>query len=210
MAVTKTHPPETVRAALALGITDFGENRVEEGVAKIAAVRLGTWHMVGHVQSRKAREAAGFDYVHSVDGARLAGRLGRFARERQAGAPTPLPVFLECNVSGEAAKYGLRAERFFDDPAQRAALIGEIESILAAEGVRVVGLMTMAPLTPDPETTRPVFQWLRRLRDELARRFPQGNWSHLSMGMSDDFEVAIEEGATHVRIGRAIFGERRA
>jgi pyridoxal phosphate enzyme (YggS family) len=216
MAVTKTHPVETICEALGLGLTDLGENRVEEALPKMAAMRAGsstlhpplaapTWHMIGHVQSRKARDVAEhFAVVHSVDSARLAERLSRFAGERG----NALPVYLECNVSGEASKGGLEAGRFETDTEQAAALEAEIEPLLALPNLSVRGLMTMAPIVEAPEQARPVFHRLRRLRDHLARRFPQTDWTGLSMGMTDDFEVAIEEGATCVRIGRAIFGER--
>ena len=131
--------------------------------------------------------------VHSVDSIKLAGRLSRVCRV----AGRELSILLEVNVAGEASKYGLT-------PAE---LPDAVEAIAALPGLRVCGLMTMAPIVPDPEQARPVFAGLRRLRDDLTRRFPALDWRHLSMGMTDDFEVAIEEGATMVRIGRAIFGE---
>ncbi len=208
VAVTKTHPPEVVEAAYLAGLRHFGENRVEEAAPKIQAVAAWlaaqkpdadppAWHMIGHVQSRKADEAAGpYALIHSVDSVKLARRLDRFASERGRR----LPILLEVNVSGEASKYGFR-------PTEVAAALTEIA---AMSSLQVQGLMTMAPIVADPEMARPVFRALRVLRDDLARRFPQMEWHHLSMGMTDDFEVAIEEGATLVRIGRAIFGERRA
>ncbi|MBI3359952.1 MAG: YggS family pyridoxal phosphate-dependent enzyme [Chloroflexi bacterium] len=209
IAVTKTHPIGVIREAVALGVADLGENRVEEAIPKIAAMSKGgvpRWHMIGHIQSRKAREvAAHFDTAHSVDSAQLAERLSRFA----AGSGRCLPIFVECNVTGEASKNGLPADRFADDRTQADALTGEIEKMLALPGVRLRGLMAMAPVGDAPEEARPVFRQLRRLRDFLAARLPHADWSELSMGMTDDFEVAIEEGATAVRVGRAIFGERR-
>lgn len=197
VAVSKTVPPERVRAAYDLGVRDFGENRVEEGVPKQSELPADIrWHMIGHVQSRKARDAAGrFCLVHSVDSLKLAQRLAREA----AAAGRELPVLLEVNVAGEEAKYGYTpGAPFFD----------EVTQILALPALRVRGLMTMAPIVADPEQARPVFAGLRALRDELAGRFPYADWHDLSMGMTDDFEVAVEEGATIVRVGRAIFGER--
>jgi pyridoxal phosphate enzyme (YggS family) len=199
-----------VAAAYAAGICDFGENRVEEAREKIPAVQdlislpdRPRWHMVGHVQRRKARTAVAlFDLVHSVDSLRLAQRINRLAEE----GGKVIPVLLEVNVSGEASKYG------FDLAAAGeqtwAAFIADVEQILTFPHLRPCGLMTMAPIVADPEQARPFFVALRTLRDDLSRRFPHTDWGELSMGMTDDFEVAIEEGATMVRIGRAIFGQR--
>lgn len=203
IAVTKTRSVETVRAIRELGVVDIGENRVEEAVPKIEALAGSgiVWHMIGHVQSRKARPVAEcFDVVHSLDGLKLARRLNGFAGERGR----TLPVLLECNVSGEASKEGWPA----GDPARWDALRPEIEAVLACPHLRVRGLMTMAPIVADPEQARPFFVRLRRLRDFLAGQFPSTGWSELSMGMTDDFEVAVEEGATMVRVGRALFGDR--
>lgn len=212
VAVTKTHPPEVVLEAHQAGVRHFGENRVGEGMAKIPAVRpllsglQPTWHMVGHVQSRKARDTVEhFDYVHSVDRLKIARRFSRFAQE----AGRTLPVLLECNVSGEESKYGFDMARWEQQEGRRDAFFTAVEEILSLPGLAVEGLMTMAPFVADPETVRPVFGSLRALLDALRERFPRHAWSHLSMGMTDDFEVAIEEGATMVRIGRAIFGQRR-
>lgn len=199
-AVSKHRSIEAIARAAAAGVVDFGENRVEEAREKLPLVKLPlTWHMVGHVQSRKAREAVRlFDVVQSVDSVRLARRLSRFAE-------TQLPILLEVNVSGEAAKYGWPADRWEVDPAQRQALWDDVRAVLALSKLRVMGLMTMAPLVPDMEQARPVFSGLRRLCDALAGDFPEATWEHLSMGMTDDYPVAVEEGATIVRIGRAIF-----
>jgi hypothetical protein len=151
--------------------------------------------MVGHVQSRKAIAVLPWaTMVHSVDSVRLAERLSRYSVE----AGSDLEILLEVNVSGEGSKYGLNPEE----------LPGAVEAIAPLPGLRLEGLMTMAPIAADPESVRPVFARLRCLRDEMAQRYPGLNWRHLSMGMTDDFEVAIEEGSTLVRIGRAIFGER--
>jgi pyridoxal phosphate enzyme (YggS family) len=160
---------------------------------------------VGYVQSRKAQTVvACFDYVHSVDRLKIAQRLSHFAQE---GGRT-LPVLLECNVSGEETKFGFAVQSWQRDEAQRAVFFGVVEEILALPGLAVQGLMTMAPFVDDPLVVRPVFASLRGLRDELRDHFPTHDWPHLSMGMTDDFEVAVEEGSTMVRIGRAIFGAR--
>jgi len=211
VAVAKTFPPEAVVAAYQAGVRHFGENRVEEGAAKIPAVHAAitgprpVWHMVGHVQSRKAKAVvAHFGYVHSIDRPKIARRLSRFAQE----ADRTLPVLLECNVSGEETKFGFDLRGWEHDEARRKAFFAAVEEILALPGLAVQGLMTMAPLVADPETVRPVFASLRALLEALRGRFPAHDWRHLSMGMTDDFEVAVEEGATMVRIGRAIFGAR--
>jgi pyridoxal phosphate enzyme (YggS family) len=211
VAVTKTHTAETVIVAHQAGVRHFGENRVEEGATKIPAVRAAipgpqpTWHMVGHVQSRKARlVVAHFDCVHSVDRLKVAERLSRFAQD----AGRTVPVLLECNVSGEETKYGFDLLGWERDEARMGGFFTTVEEILALPGLAVQGLMTMAPFATDPETVRSVFVSLRSLLDVLRERFAAHDWHHLSMGMTDDFEVAIEEGATMVRIGRAIFGAR--
>lgn len=199
VAVSKTMPAEAVCAAAEIGLLHFGENRVEDALPKIAhiAESMGetaplTWHMVGHLQRRKVRDAMlAFDIVQSVDSVRLAVEMSR----RLAPIEKIMPVLLEINVSGEAAKYGFT-------PAETPAAVREI---LDLPHLRIRGLMTMAPLVDHAEEARPVFQQLRRLRDELRSRFPEVDWSELSMGMTDDFEPAIEEGATMVRVGRAIF-----
>lgn len=196
IAVSKTHSSESVAAAYRAGLTRFGENRVEEARPKAELLRdlPVEWHMIGHLQSRKAGEVFPWvSLVHSVDSIKLAGRLSRAAAEQRT-----LPILLQVNVSGETSKEGFAPEEV---PAAAAI-------IAALPGLRIDGLMTMAPIVDDPEDARPVFRALRGLRADLARQFPQITWTHLSMGMTDDFEVAIEEGATLVRVGRAIFGER--
>jgi len=211
VAVTKTFPVEVILEGYAAGLRHFGENRPEEGAAKVPQVNASvdgprpTWHMIGHIQSRKADLAlAHFDIVHSIDRPKIARRLSRLAVE----AARELPVLLECNVSGEATKFGFAVDRWASDAAQRQAFFAACAEVLALPGLRVEGLMTLAPFVDDPQTVRPVFASLRALRDALAEQFPAVAWRHLSMGMSDDFEVAVEEGATMVRIGRALFGER--
>jgi len=204
VAVSKTHGPDKIAEAARAGLCDFGENRVEEAMPKIASATAPglRWHMIGHIQSRKAIDVvqAGFALVHSVDTMKLAQRLSRLAV--QAGRVQP--ILLECNVSGEGSKEGFFADAAVDWPGLRS----EFAAVLALPGVRVQGLMTMAPQGPHPEAARPVFHRLRELRDYLRINLPQGDWRDLSMGMTDDFEPAIAEGATIVRIGRAIFGER--
>jgi len=203
VAVSKTHTPEEVAAAYAAGLRIFGENRVEEAAPKAEAVaRLlapapaPAWHMIGHLQSRKAEDVLPWaGMVHSVDSVKLAQRLSRTAA---AERENPLPILLEVNLSGEASKYGFRA----------AELSEAVAAIATLPGTALQGLMTMAPIAADPEDVRPVFAGLAKLMEALASRYPGIDWRHLSMGMTDDFEVAIEEGATIVRVGRAIFGER--
>jgi hypothetical protein len=211
VAITKTHPAHLVMSAYREGLREFGENRVGEANAKIPSIQEQVppsdrprWHMVGHLQRRKARLAVAlFDIIHAVDSLRLAERIERMAAESEK----TVPVLLEVNVSGEASKYGFDMSPAAGPEAQ-AAFIADVERILALPHLRLGGLMTMAPIVADPEQVRPVFAALRRLRDDLNRRFPEADWRELSMGMTDDFEVAVEEGATMVRIGRAIFGER--
>ena len=209
VAVSKMHSPEEVAAAYAFGLRVFGENRVEEAAPKAAEVaRLvapaepPAWHLIGHLQSRKAEDVLPWvSMMHSVDSVRLAQRLSRFATApsllEEGCHEEKLPILLEINVSGEASKYGFRPEE----------LPAAVETIAALPGLALQGLMTMAPIAADPEEVRPVFAALRALRDELTRSYPALDWRHLSMGMTDDFEVAIEEGATIVRVGRAIFEE---
>jgi pyridoxal phosphate enzyme (YggS family) len=157
--------------------------------------------MIGHVQSRKAEEVVRhYDWLHSLDSLKLARRLDRFAAE----TGRRLPVLLECNVSGEESKSGWPASQ----PEAWDQLAPEVEEILGLNHLEVRGLMTMAPFLPDPEGARPFFRCLVRLRDWLASRYQQTRWDQLSMGMSADFEVAVQEGATLVRVGSAILGSR--
>jgi len=205
VAVTKTHPVEVIRKAYDLGVRHFGENRPEEALPKIEALNAQldseglpnpTWHMIGHVQHRKVKMVIGrYALIHSVDTVKLANRLD--ARIREAGLDVQ-PVLLEVNVSGEPTKYGFKQDE----------LPGAVDEILKLDRLQVQGLMTVAPIVEDPEEVRPVFRRLRELMEELKERFPEAPWRHLSMGMTDDFEVAVEEGSTIVRIGRAIFGPR--
>ena len=198
VGVSKTHPPEAVRAAFAAGLRDFGENRVQEAEGKaeaLADLRAAglRWHLIGHLQGNKAKKAAAlFDVVHSVDGADLAARLDRSAAEQGR----VLPVLVQVDLAGEATKFGL----------EESGLFATLESVRAMGSLRVEGLMVLPPWFDDPEATRPFFARLRGLRDGAVARGLSG--PGLSMGMSHDFETAIEEGATIVRVGTAIFGER--
>jgi len=203
VVVTKSQPMETVHAAIEAGVKILGENYPEEAVKKIAAIGASNveWHMIGHVQSRKADLIpAHFALLHSLDSLKLAARLDRFA----AQAGHVLPVLLEFNVGEEASKFGWGAS----DEARWPALFPELDMVLKLDHLKVRGLMTMPPLFEDPERTRPYFQKLHRLRNRLVQEFPAADWSELSMGTSVDFEAAVEEGATLVRVGTAIVGPR--
>jgi len=196
VAVTKAHPPEALRAALAAGIRDLGENRLEELEGKVGLLgrNAATWHMVGHVQSRKAKQAVEFaDIIHSMDTHKLARRVSGFASEGGAR----VPVLVQVNMSGEEGKSG-----FNQDQAVEA-----IHEILELPGVEVRGLMTMAPFVGDKKVLRRIFVGLRRIHEE-ACELPGYEGRELSMGMTNDFELAVEEGSTMVRIGTALFGER--
>jgi PLP dependent protein len=197
VAVSKTMPVELVQMAYNLGVTDFGENRVQEALPKIAVFHPQDlrWHMIGHLQSNKASKVVSSFYcVHSVDSLHLAQTLNRYALEQGR----QLPVLLQVNVSGEISKEGMSPAEALELTRQFAAL----------PHIQIEGLMTIAPLVEDPEQVRPVFRELRLLRDQLRAELPSCSWQHLSMGMTGDYSVATEEGATIVRIGRAIFGER--
>ncbi len=190
VVVTKEVGISAIRAAFDCGIRDFGENRVQEAEEKIGQLSDlkpdVTWHMVGHLQSNKAKTAIElFDIIHSVDSIKLAEILSRWVEKS-------LPVLLQVNVSGEATKGGFVVS----------GVGAAVEEIRQLPNLKVVGLMTIAPFVADIEEARPVFRKLRELRDSLGLE-------HLSMGMTDDFEVAVEEGATMLRVGRAIFGDRR-
>jgi pyridoxal phosphate enzyme (YggS family) len=202
VAITKSFPPEVIRAAVEVGLDDIGENRVQEMRDKrewlqdLEGVR---WHLVGHLQRNKVHLALSlFDILHSLDSLRLA----RTVERRAAAVDQVVPLFLEVNVSGEASKYGF----LLDD--DEAGFFSTVEEIIALPHLQLDGLMTVPPLVPDPEEVRPIFRRLRDLRKRLRNRFPTAPWTHLSMGMTDDYPVAVEEGATMVRLGRALFGAR--
>ena len=195
VAVSKTVPPERLRAAVAAGLTTLGENRVQELAAKAAVVPGVTWHLVGHLQANKARAALEVAAViQAVDSVELAQRLDRLLDGRDGG---PRPIYLQVNVDADPAKAG------FAPGALKAVLSG----IADLPHLRLAGLMTVGRLVATPEAARPTFVALRRLSDALRSREARLG-AGLSMGMTDDFEVAVEEGATLVRVGRAIFGER--
>lgn len=204
VVVTKGHPAEVITALVDLGTRDIGESFAEEGRAKqltLGFLPAVKWHMIGHVQSRKAATvAAHFDLVHSVDSLKLAQRLDRFAAE----ADRLLPVLLECKISADTNKTGWpilevgEQDKFLDDAAE----------IVKSSNLEVMGLMSIAPEVEKADQARPYFATTRRMLEELASRLPSARWKHLSMGMSGDFEAAIAEGATLVRIGTAILGPR--
>lgn len=199
VAVSKTHPPEMLRRAIAAGVSDLGENRVQEADAKI--VELGRdaarWHLIGHLQANKARRAVMlFDVIHSLDSVSLARRLDRLCDD--VGRDN-LDVLLQVDLGDEATKTGIGEEAL----PELVAVVGDCEHL------RLIGLMTLPPFFEDAELARPYFRRLRELRDALRSHLDFGtSGGELSMGMSHDYEVAIEEGATMVRIGTAIFGER--
>ncbi len=197
LAVTKTHPPEIVAEAARLGLTLFGESKVQEAKGKIplcpGRVR---WHLVGHLQTNKCRDAVElFEMIQSVDSLHLAEELNKRCEQ----ASKTMPILLEVNVAGEATKFGYKPEQ----------LLADLERITQLPRLEIHGLMTIPPYSPVPERARPMFRQVRDLKERceqaIGAPLPQ-----LSMGMSADFEVAIEEGATIVRIGTAIFGERTA
>ena len=199
IAISKTHPAELLRSALALGVTDLGENRVQEAEGKI--VELGRaaarWHLVGHLQSNKTRRAVQlFDCIHSLDSVSLAQRLDRLCiTEGRA----ELRVLIQIDLGGEATKTGI-------DPQQLPELLAALGEL---QRLRLIGLMTLPPFFENADCGRPYFKTLRGLRDKLQREGRFGERpGELSMGMSHDFEIAIEEGATMVRVGTAIFGVR--
>lgn len=196
IAVTKTHTPETIRDAMAAGMTIFGENKVQEAAwKKPLCPSAARWQLIGHLQTNKVKHAVRlFETIHSVDSIKLFDALEQAAR--QAG--TRPEIYLEVNVSGEISKYGLTPQTL---PATLAHILSQSQALTLS------GLMTMAPFDTDPEAARPHFAALRTLRDQMERDFGI-DLPHLSMGMSGDFEVAIEEGATDVRIGTALFGAR--
>ena len=195
LAVSKSHPPETIRAAVACGQLHFGENKIQEAKAKIPLCPgRARWQFIGHLQSNKVRDAVGlFEMIQGVDSLAIAQEISQ--RAGQAGKT--MPILLEVNVAGEASKFGYAPER----------LRAELLQLNALPRIEIHGLMAIPPYAPLPEQARPYFQKLRALKAEcedlLGAPLP-----HLSMGMSGDFEVAIEEGATLVRIGTALFGER--
>ncbi|MDP2853113.1 MAG: YggS family pyridoxal phosphate-dependent enzyme [Smithellaceae bacterium] len=197
MAVSKTVAPERIREALEAGITLLGENYVQEAREKIPAIgHAAEWHMIGHLQTNKVKYVVNlFDWIHSVDRLELARELDKRAGQNNRR----LNVLIEVNVSGEESKNGMEPD----------AALELVRQVSLLPNISVRGLMTMPPYSDNPENSRPYFQALRKLRDEIsAAAVPNIRMDELSMGMTDDFEVAIEEGTTIIRVGRAIFGKR--
>lgn len=213
IGVSKTKPVEQLLDAIGAGLQHFGENRVEESNEKIPKVnalanKRPEWHMIGHVQSRKVKDLFVssqplFDLIHSVDSVKLAGKLSRQAED----AGVKLDILLQMNVSGEESKEGFDAVNWATNSEVRARVWQDFSTIRGMAGLNVCGLMTIAPIVEAMEAARPVFTSLRQLRDALSESFG-AVLTELSMGMTDDYPVAVEEGATLVRVGRAIFGER--
>lgn len=204
IAVSKTHPSELVREAYLAGVRDFGENRVQEADEKVSHLKdlsRARWHLIGHLQSNKARRAVNvFDMIHSVDSPTLVERLERVCAEE---GRAQLPVLVQVDLAGETTKTG----------AAETSVPAIVERLVKCQHLQLIGLMSVPPFLPDPEQVRPYFRRLRELRDELLAQGVFRNVSGfgagaLSMGMSHDFEVAIEEGATLVRVGTSVFGAR--
>jgi len=205
VVVTKTQSIETTRAAIEAGARILGENYPAEGVMKIQSLREFSaveWHIIGRVQSRKTQLVAeNFNFLHSLDSLKLARKLDRFCGE----ADKVLPVLLEFNVGGEESKSGWLAA----DETRWSAVLDEIAVAVVAPNLKICGLMAMPPLGETAEFSRPFFQKLKRLQEYLSAQFPQADFSELSMGTSADYEVAVQEGATFVRVGSAIVGPRQ-
>lgn len=197
VAVTKTFPAEAIKQAIACGVAIIGENRVQEAMGKYPLIGAKVqWHLIGHLQSNKAKKAVEiFSLIHSIDSVDLAREVGR--RALQIGKEQE--ILLEVNTSGEPQKYGFGADE----------VIEALEVIKDIQGIKILGLMTVGPLTGDAEKIRESFKLLKRLFDELkAQAIPNIEMKHLSMGMSGDYRMAIEEGSTMIRVGSAIFGSR--
>ena len=195
--VTKGVAPDKIREVYDLGFRNFGENRVQEWLEKKKELPANIhWHMIGHLQSNKVKFGIGeFDLIHSIDSLKLAQEIGRQAQQKNLVGNGLIQV----NTSGEATKHGL-------SPSAVSQTVGEVKKLA---GIRIRGLMTIGPLTQDEKKTREAFHSLRLLRDQMKSEQPDLDWRYLSMGMSGDFEIAIEEGANLLRIGTAIFGERK-
>ena len=201
ISVTKSVPIETIRELISLGVYHIGESNVQSALTKYRELQQTTnnepqtvvWHMIGHLQTNKVHDAVAlFDWIHSVDSLRLAEKIHQSAQKLQK----VMPILIEVNISGEKNKYGVQPEDLFE----------LISAVNLLKGIRIEGLMTMAPKVSDPEQTRPYFQHLTRLQAQLREQYQSPyRFPHLSMGMSQDFEIAIEEGATMIRVGSAIF-----
>lgn len=196
LAVSKTHPPETIREAADCGLLLFGENKVQEARAKIPLCPgKCRWHFIGHLQSNKVRDAVElFEMIQGVDSLNLAREINKRCEQ----ASKRMPILLEVNVAGEASKFGYKPEQ----------LLAELNELNTLPKIEIHGLMTIPPYTTDPEKARPYFRRVRELRMD-CEKILGASLPHLSMGMSDDFEIAVEEGATMVRIGTALFGPRQ-
>jgi len=204
IAVTKMMPVETIRAGIDAGLCCFGENYAEQAAEKITDIETNQpieWHMIGHIQSRKAETVCThFDWVHSLDRKKIASYLDRYAGAQDR----VIPVLMEVNVSGEDSKFGWEA---FDE-SRWYKLVTEFREIIEYSNIKIRGLMSMPPLFDNAELSRPYYQRLIRLQRELRDKLPDASWDELSIGTSFDYEVAIEEGATMVRVGTRIFGDR--
>ncbi len=208
VAVSKQQPAEAIAAAYAAGVRHFGENRSAELVEKAAHFAADddiVWHFIGQLQRRQSQPVAAYaDFFHAVDRLSIAQRLDR----QLAEIGRTLPLFIEINISGEASKHGFDVSRWEDDGGQREAISAAAATIADFSRIEVCGLMTMAPWGAPQNEIRTVFQRTRRLAEWLRDAVPSADWDMLSMGMTNDFEIAIEEGATHVRVGRAIFAKQ--
>lgn len=210
VAVSKKKPVSDILEAIESGQQHFGENRVEESMEKIPKVNAKidksvTWHMMGHIQSRKVKQVLPlFDMIHSVDSLKLANKLSRLAIESKQ----TIDILIEVNVSGEEAKYGFHGYNWQKDKQIQEQLWQDIAELSELPNLNVCGLMTMAPFVDNMEETRPIFADLFALRESLLQAFDV-SLPQLSMGMTNDYQIAIEEGATIIRVGRAIFGERQ-
>jgi pyridoxal phosphate enzyme (YggS family) len=195
VAVTKTHGPDAVQSAWDAGLADVGENRVQEALPKMDLVKAPVrWHLIGHLQRNKVKHLARFDLLHALDSSRLADAVGELGVE----SGRPVDALLQVNVAGEETKGGFAPTE----------VVAEAERLRSLKGIHLRGVMTMAPLNADESTLRRVFSGARSARDQL--RAAGHDAAMLSMGMSSDFEVAVEEGATHVRLGTILFGARPA
>jgi len=209
VAVSKKKPNSDILEAIEAGLQHFGENRVEESQEKIPIVNDSVnqqvnWHMVGHIQSRKVKDVVSlFDTIHSLDSLKLAGKLSRTSVDMNK----TLSVLVQVNISGEESKYGFQATNWKTNATIKEKLWHDMREMLALPSLNIVGLMTMAPYVDNIESTRPIFASLAALASEIRQSFSI-ELPELSMGMTNDYPVAIEEGATIVRVGRAIFGER--
>jgi pyridoxal phosphate enzyme (YggS family) len=204
VVVTKTHPIEVIQSVIEAGAVHLGENYVEEAIPKIKAFAHNQsihWHMIGHVQSRKAESVCDyFQYIHSIDSLKIAEKLCKFALEKNK----PLHAWLEFNTSGEQTKSGWN----INDRRNWELIIPDVEKVIALPGIKLWGLMTMPPYSPNREESRPYYRLLKEFQSYIITRFQLSDFQELSMGMSGDFEVAIQEGATWIRVGQAILGPR--